>query len=285
MKVFISYRHQQQDWVKENLVPCLEAGGTEILVDYRTFSAGKRVIGQMDDLQDQADKTLLLFTPAYLESAYCLHEMNRALNQDPNFSGTVLPVVLEDCQPDCLAQDDPPLWVDLTNPKMPDPWALLMNDCQADLGISAPKWLKAHKDIRRYLGRNESINLVVNERPIKWRELLKHLKTEAEFKDLTEVDLESGATMSRQGFIGAMLGVSTNAVPTSDNGNDLVFLDQQIKNRNRKTRVIFKHFDRVKNRHFHDNDLFSTLRYLITETRQLTRALPFPHPLFRNFTG
>jgi hypothetical protein len=39
LKIFISYNHQQADWVKDALVPCLDAGGAEVIVDYRNFGA------------------------------------------------------------------------------------------------------------------------------------------------------------------------------------------------------------------------------------------------------
>ena len=48
MKVFVSYNHKQSDWARNRLVPCLEAGGAEVLVDWRQFSAGRTVLGQMD---------------------------------------------------------------------------------------------------------------------------------------------------------------------------------------------------------------------------------------------
>ncbi len=93
-KVFISYNHKQVDWVKNRLVPCLEAGGAEALVDYKKFGAGKAIIGQMDATQDSADLHLLTLTEEYLASDYCQHEMNRAVARDPQFQkGVVLPVI------------------------------------------------------------------------------------------------------------------------------------------------------------------------------------------------
>ncbi|MGH9841255.1 MAG: toll/interleukin-1 receptor domain-containing protein, partial [Blastocatellia bacterium] len=59
-KVFISYCHKQSDWVTNQLVPCLRAGGAEVLIDIERFRAGRAVIGQMDSLQDQADVTALI---------------------------------------------------------------------------------------------------------------------------------------------------------------------------------------------------------------------------------
>ena len=58
MRIFVSYSHQKRDWVCGRLVPCLEAGGAEVLIDNRHFSVGMGVVGQMDSLQDSADKHL-----------------------------------------------------------------------------------------------------------------------------------------------------------------------------------------------------------------------------------
>ena len=67
-KVFVSYCHQQGQWVWDRLVPCLKAGGTEVLIDRERFEAGKGVIGQMDTTQDQAGKSLLVLSEEYLKS-------------------------------------------------------------------------------------------------------------------------------------------------------------------------------------------------------------------------
>lgn len=99
-KVFISYRHSDSEWVLNRLTPCLEAGGVEVLVDYKRFQAGIAVIGQMDITQDQADVHVLVITKQYLESAYCRHEMNRAIALDPAFQhGIVVPLRRDDSYP------------------------------------------------------------------------------------------------------------------------------------------------------------------------------------------
>jgi len=82
-KVFISYSHKQGDWVWGRLLPCLRAGGAEVLIDIERFKVGHAVVGQMDAVQDQADRHLLIFSPDYLSSPYCRHEMDRAIALDP----------------------------------------------------------------------------------------------------------------------------------------------------------------------------------------------------------
>lgn len=66
------------------LVPYVEAGGAEVLIDRERFKAGKNLIGQMDATQDKAQVHVLLFSPDYLSSPNCLHEMERAVVGDPS---------------------------------------------------------------------------------------------------------------------------------------------------------------------------------------------------------
>ncbi len=78
-KIFISYSHHQAPWVRDRLVPCLKAGGAEVLIDRERFEAGKALIGQMDAAQDAADASVLVLSPEYLKSKACRHEMKRAV--------------------------------------------------------------------------------------------------------------------------------------------------------------------------------------------------------------
>ncbi len=98
MRVFVSYSHQQDRWVWERLVPVLKAGGAEVLIDRDRFQLGKAMVGQMDALQAQAERHLLVFSPDYLSSASCLHEMKKAVALDASFNlGLVVPVMREAC--------------------------------------------------------------------------------------------------------------------------------------------------------------------------------------------
>jgi hypothetical protein len=97
MKVFVSYSHGRSDWVRDRLVPCLEAGGAEVLIDWKLFTAGRTVLGQMDTTQDHAQRHVLVLSAEYLASPMCVHEMDRALALDPGFvRDIVVPVQRDD---------------------------------------------------------------------------------------------------------------------------------------------------------------------------------------------
>ena len=47
----------------------------------------------MDAVQDGAAMAMLVFSPDYLNSPYCVHEMERAIQRDPKFArGIVIPI-------------------------------------------------------------------------------------------------------------------------------------------------------------------------------------------------
>jgi hypothetical protein len=133
MKVFISYSHAQGEWVLDRLVPCLKAGGAEVVIDVERFRAGGGVYRQMDDAQDQAERHVLVLSAAYLASAPCQHEMLRAIARDPKFEHhMVLPVRRDDASlPDPIKLPDP-LYVDLRDDTQSAPWALLLRECEAN---------------------------------------------------------------------------------------------------------------------------------------------------------
>jgi len=132
MKVFVSYSHQQLDWVRGRLVPILEAGGAKVLVDYKLFELGRTVMGQMDTTQDQADRHILVLSQEYHASAMCQHEMERAIENDPTFNHGVVLAIQRDHEP-VPAVLRPALYANLSNDSLSIPWGLVLHACGATL--------------------------------------------------------------------------------------------------------------------------------------------------------
>jgi hypothetical protein len=286
-KVFVSYSHRQGDWVWDRLVSVLKAGGAEVMIDRERFEAGRALLGQMDATQDAADVHVLVLSPEYLASGACTHEMERAIARDPRFEhGVVVPVKRVEVElPEAIRLANP-LYVDLTDDSAAKPWDLILRACGADLGTDAPAWLAARDEVRRFLERGQSVNLVVDG-AVAWRELLADLQR-GELADLVLVNLEKPTTASRRGLVTEILGGfgMTALVPAEP--EDLVALDRFLSAR-RRSRLALTHFDLAAHRPAYGVDLFAALRYLVTESRQLVllvqsrrpfaTLLPAGHPL------
>jgi len=292
-KVFISYKHEPKEWVKRRLVPCLEAAGVEeVIVDYKFGQAGQSLIGQMNKHQDRADLSVLVFSPDYLTSDYCTHEMQRALANNPPFpNSTLIPVIRERCSLPPPFQANPPLWVDLTNDKLADQWDLLLKACQADLGCSAPGWLKARDELVRYLRRHDSVNLVIRNNP-KWRELLKQTQTELETDHgirLGLVDLAAGTATTVKGLISEMIRECGGTVSNLNNRNALAKMDDYFSRLPSPAFLALIHFDIIIAENYYNHLFFAALRNLVTEKKKLVLLIesrdhfnllvPSNHPL------
>jgi hypothetical protein len=288
MKVFVSYNHRQAHWVWDRLKPCLEAGGSEVLIDGNRFRAGRTVIAQMDVVQDQADVHVLVLSEDYVKSRYCLHEMHRAIAKDPGFERrVVIPVLLDACLlPEKIRCPDV-AYVDLRNELDEHQWHLLMQGCGAELGESPSSWLRAKNEIIRWLGRKQSVNLVVGP-GVKWRPLVEHVRQTA-VKDLKYLDLEDPAIASRRGLLQQILmawGVQAELPAPPE---DLVSFGHHVRKLSLLP-LVLAHFDLVPHRHKeYDVDLFAALRHLIMIKKKLvlliqsrtplTALLPSTHPL------
>lgn len=278
-RVFISYCHKQIEWVRDRLIPCLRAGGAEMLIDFERFQAGRALVGQMDVVQDSAEVNVLVLSADYLNSDFCIHEMNRAIDRDPNFeTGSIIPVLkVGCCLPDKIIKPNP-LYINLLNDKNFDQWEKLLNACDIDLGTSAVHWLEVRDELCRYLQRNESVNLVVSGNP-KWEKLIEHLRQDL-VKDLGIVDLHAPATIYRQGLVEEILKAFGKVISVPPEPRDLVILDQMLP-QDRVSRLVLKRFEMVMDRadYHYDLNLFATLRYLIMDSRKLVllaqSRLPF----------
>ena len=270
-KVFISYRHQQTEWVRTTLYPVLTAGGAEVLIDYKEFGGGLAVRRQMMATQDKADIHLLVLTPEYLKSDYCVEEMQRAFALDPDFSkGIVLPVILESCELPLEIQEHQPLYVNLAGNRQQDAdaWKLLMGPCEADLGASVPNWVSALRRTTNALQTRKSVNLLVKRLP-RWREFIEEVKRA--FPDMGIVDLESGKTATQRGLLGEILRVLVNYTGELPRKEEHLAVFERLLEAAPPAILALKHFDMVRERRYGaELDLFSSLRYLVMEKRQLT---------------
>jgi hypothetical protein len=284
--VFISYYHNQGDWVWNRLVPCLRAGGADVHIDSERFEVGKAVVGQMDAVQDGAEMAVLVLSLDYLNSPYCVHEMERAIRRDPKFDhGIVVPVKRVHCALPARIKRSNPLYVDLQDDSNADQWDLLLRSCEADLGAPASHWLDALHETCRFLQRGNSVNLVVRNNP-KWRELIREIKKR--IIGLGEIDLEAGITASRKALVEEILRTCGAPATVPDEPNDLVFLDRALSNRP-VSHLAMIHFDMVRFRPSYDVNLFGALRHLMMDSRRLVlliqsreffaNLLPTGHPL------
>ena len=70
--VFISYSHREPDktWVRDQLVPHLEAKGLRVCIDFRDFQLGAPLVLEMTRAVEQSRYTLAVLSPAYLSSNF-----------------------------------------------------------------------------------------------------------------------------------------------------------------------------------------------------------------------
>lgn len=273
--MFVSYCHRQSNWVHQRLIPVLRASGATVSVDIDHFEAGQTVIGQMDGLQDSADRHILVLTKDYVGSPYCQHELAKAIEADPGFATCkVLPIRLDDTPtpPDLAGMSglgSEPLYINLQADTERAPWDLLIKSAGLDLpGTDAPTWLRALDQTATHLERGESVNLVVRNGDVDWRFWLDQLR-ETRFNQLAAVDLEHPRAVPRNGLIGEILTATgrshTNVPPPPD---DLPLLADAFEHGSRSY-LALKHFDSVKHRDHYGLDFFSSLRWAVMDARQL----------------
>lgn len=70
-KVFISYSHQDREWVENWLMPRLEEAGLEVCIDFRDFKIGRASVLNMEEAVETCDKTLLVLTPKWKRARSC----------------------------------------------------------------------------------------------------------------------------------------------------------------------------------------------------------------------
>ena len=97
-KVFISYSHKDEEWVADYLLTNLEKNGIPCHIDYRDFEIGKPSLLCMEEAIDTCAKTILVYTPNWIDSEFAQFEGVMLQTDSPlNFNKKILPVMLEKC--------------------------------------------------------------------------------------------------------------------------------------------------------------------------------------------
>lgn len=69
--VFISYSSHDKQWVRGDLLNRIEEAGLRVFIDFRDFTRGAAIIKEIERGVISCRKTLLILTPAYIESEWC----------------------------------------------------------------------------------------------------------------------------------------------------------------------------------------------------------------------
>lgn len=266
MRIFISYSHQQGDWVWR-LLPCLQAAGADFTrpAALSAWPGGSRPDGRAA----RPGGAALAGALAGLFGQRLLPARNAArFAPGPPSQGLVLPVTRVDAPlPRPFNDGNPPLYAKLQDDSRADAWDALLRACQAgDLGCAAPDWLQARDDAQRFLQRGQSVNLVTYGKA-NWRGLLDHLAQD-HFPAMARVDLEDAATTSRRGLLAAIATALGERAPLPPEPHDLAGFARLLQNRPASL-LALSHFDLAPYRADYDMDLYAALRDLLMEKRKL----------------
>ncbi|XP_033470441.1 toll-like receptor 1 [Epinephelus lanceolatus] len=72
---FISYSHQDSDWVDSQLVPSLEGAGCSLCVHERDFVPGEWIIDNIINCVESSYKTLFVLSKHFVQSEWCNYEL------------------------------------------------------------------------------------------------------------------------------------------------------------------------------------------------------------------
>ncbi len=97
--VFIAYADVDKKWVKAELLPRLENAGLTVCVDYRDFRIGAPKVRERERAVLESRKTLLVLSPAYLNSDWANLSESMAQTLDPASRDLrFLPLLKDECE-------------------------------------------------------------------------------------------------------------------------------------------------------------------------------------------
>jgi len=97
--VFISYSHADRTWVWDKLLPRLDEAGLRVCIDDRDFEIGVPSLINMERAVDNSRHTLVVLTPAWIESEWTEFESLLAGTADPaGRRRKLIPLMLKSCK-------------------------------------------------------------------------------------------------------------------------------------------------------------------------------------------
>ncbi|XP_035859491.1 uncharacterized protein LOC116038805 [Sander lucioperca] len=92
--VFISYSSTDYQWT-HSVINQLESCGLQVCYHERDFTPGRTVLENMSDCIQESQKVLLVLSPEFVRSRWCLLEANMSLFRDCLERKPIVPVLLE----------------------------------------------------------------------------------------------------------------------------------------------------------------------------------------------
>ena len=97
--VFISYCSKDREWVRDYLLKNLEENGIQGHIDFRDFEIGKPSILCMEEAVETCDRTILVYTPDWVDSEFTNFEAILLQTESPlNRNKKILPILLKKCE-------------------------------------------------------------------------------------------------------------------------------------------------------------------------------------------
>ena len=131
--IFVSYKHDDIDWVQKELMSRLKKAKLKICLDDVEFLGGGAAIVSMQYAIEQSRRTLLVLTPRYMSSHWTRFEMLASRTLDPDaMQRRTIPVLVEKVEklPLLLSMLT---YVDLTRPEnQENAWKLLIRSLKPD---------------------------------------------------------------------------------------------------------------------------------------------------------
>jgi len=96
--IYISYTDRKADWVYSYLKPLLESWDCQVILREEDMIPGYSVSGERQRLILQAHRVVLVVSPDYSTSPWCLYELQHAITKEPVlFRGKIIPIMVDSC--------------------------------------------------------------------------------------------------------------------------------------------------------------------------------------------